>query len=315
MASPHLEIREDVDAGEWAELVDSDPDATVFHRPWFAEAVTRFHPDWKATWLQARREGQLVAGLPFHRRSRLGWQDWVSGWGGSYGGPVGVDPAAIETVVRGFLRTHRLWRRHSEIVWASSQPPRESGPRWSPLETFVVRADGIEDFEELLLRRLPKNRRNECRRSVKRGLRVEVDPDAACLPAVWDIYREQCERWGSPPVHAGVWEAVLSNAPQGHLFVVLDEGDEVVGGHLCVELPGELFAWLGTTRRLEQTFPSSLIIREELRWVHDHGLGRLNLGSSMGLEGVRNYKALLGATNERRWIHRSTAWWWPRGRR
>ncbi len=248
-------------------------------------------------------------------RRHLGLEDWVSGWSGSYGGPLWDGaPEVVEDLALAFRRTDSLRRRRSEIVWAGAERPAGPWKGWEPLKTAVLPLDGQASFDDFLRGTFPKNRRNECTRSEKRGLRVVHDPEGEYLIPVWELYSQRCQQWRSPVVPCELLEEFVSEWEEVSLFVALHEAEGVVGGHVCVRSGTELFAWLGTTRRMERVYPSALLIREEARWVHENALLRLNLGSSMGIGGVQNYKQLLGATEETRWILRDRAWWWPRRR-
>lgn len=314
---PSVTLRDDVDDAEWERLCASDPRATLFHTSRLHRDAGRTHDGWQSRWLEARRVDRLVAGLPVLCRRHLGFEDWVSGIGGSYGGPVAEpDAADAEARLGRAFRDLGGWRRRRlELVWAGREPPRGVWEGLRPLSTAVLDVDPTLDFERLLLQQLPKNRRNECRRSDRRGLRAEIDERGEHLSRFYSLYRERCEEWGSPPVPQDFLRSVLDAGDAAHLFVARTEDGRVVGGHLTVELPGELFAWVGTTERIAGVFPSSLLIREELRWCHRRKITRLNLGSSLGIEGVRNYKRLLGAREDRRWILRREPRWsrWLKG--
>jgi CelD/BcsL family acetyltransferase involved in cellulose biosynthesis len=308
-------LREEVDDSEWQVLIEQTPGATVFHHPRFARSIVSHARRWRAQWMEVRANESLIGGLPILVHSQWGIEDWVSGWGGSYGGPLMLPgwESAGDELARGFHETRRSRRRRSEIVWAHEELPCGSWEGWRELRTSILDLGGFEEFDEFLMESFPKNRRNECSRSAKRGLRVECDSHGAHLSELWSIYRDQCLRWASEPVPQEVLRELLEECEEAQLFVALSDEEGVVGGHVCVQLGCELFAWLGTTRRMDKVYPSSLLIREEARWVHERGLSRLNLGSSMGIGGVQHYKELLGARETSRWILRSGPWWWPKG--
>lgn len=304
-------LREEADDAEWDDLLASDPRATAFHSSPMHRAAARHTPGWSARWLEARRDARLVAGLPLMLRRRWGLEDWVSGMGGGYGGPVALPDAeeAEAALGRAFVRLGGWRRRHLELVWAGRRPPRGTWKGIGELSTAVLDVDADRDFDQLLLDRLPMNRRNECNRSDRRGLRVEVDESGQWLSDFHRIYRARCEQWKSPAVAEGYLREMLEQRPEARLFAVLTDEDRLVGAHLCVHLPGQLFAWVGTTERMKGVFPSSLVVREELRWCHRQRVEQLNLGSSLGIEGVRNFKRLVGARDDPRWILREQARW------
>lgn len=299
-----LAWRDAVDDGEWGELLASDPLALPSQRPTvlrhWAEATGG-----QARWLEARDGGgRLVGGLPCGVHRRGPFRREASLPGGLYGGPVvaGGDRGVFDALVGTFAGPGSWWLRSRELVWGHGEWP---GARPDGLERLST--SGIEvpadDFDEFWHGRFPKNRRNECNRSERRGLVVEVEDDPLALEQLHAIYLAQSREWGSPAEPLAWLEALRAALPELRFFCARHEG-RVVGGHLCLVQGDELFAWLGTSERSREVFPASLLIKAEVQWCMQQGLRRLNLGSSMGLGGVQDYKRLLGASTGERWILR-----------
>jgi CelD/BcsL family acetyltransferase involved in cellulose biosynthesis len=294
--------RSEIDPEEWEDLLAADPRSTLFQHPRWNLRYARHHPRARARWLEARDgAGELVAGLPYVRTQRFGLRAVVSGAGGTYAGPVARHPtgrAEAELIARFLERGGpRVVRR--ELVWGQAEPPVPASPWLRSIEAAVFEVP--EDFEAFWRGTFPKNRRNECNRSERRGLRVELTRDEAALRRFLPIYEGQAKEWGIEAEPGEYLVEVLREEPRALFFVARFE-QEVIGGHVCFQLEDQLFAWTGTTQRREGLFPSSLLIKEEARYVCEHGLGLLNLGSSLGLSGVASYKRLLGASSARRWL-------------
>ena len=122
------------------------------------------------------------------------------------------------------------------------------------------------------------------------------------------VYRERCREWGSAPIPESTLTALLELGPEWKAFVVRDAGGSLAGAHVCVDLGSELFAWMGTSLRVEGGSVATLLIEAELRWCHENGRGALNLGTSSDLRGVSGFKRGIRAVEDPRWIVR-----WQRG--
>ncbi len=291
-----------VDLGEWDELLAGDPRSHLFQRPHWTLRYARHHARCSAHWLEARdARGRLCGGLPLVRVRRLWLCALASGIGGTYGGPVvrADVPQAEALLLAAFLRAGgaRVLRR--ELVWRSSEPPRGGAGRLAAIESGCL--DLVDGFERFWSDVFPKNRRNECNRSERRGLRVEASRDPDLLVRFAPLYRAMARRWGVAAEPLPFLAAVLAEEQDAVLFAAR-RGDELLGAHLCLRMGDELFAWIGTTARADDVFPSALLIKEEARWAAARGLRRINLGSSLGLSGVAEYKRLLGARPVVRWL-------------
>ena len=307
--------RNEVDFGEWSELIRRDRRATVFQHPSVLEAFACHERGADAVWWEVRRsDRRLVGGLPLLRRRRWGTIAVLSGPAGIYGGPV-TDPACsqAETILaEAFYREAGARWVHREMVWARPEPPRGDWKGLQPLPTAVLEIDPERPFEHFLREVFPKNRRNEGNRSDRRGLHVAVEDHARSIAEFHPLYRERCREWGVAPVADGLLVAMVDSHPECFVFVARDAEDRLVGAHVVVDLGDELFAWVGTTARRKDVFPATVLVREEARWCHRQRYRRLNLGASAGRQGVADYKRLLGARDDARWIVRADRRPWRR---
>lgn len=297
-----VDVRVDVDDAEWARLVASDPRAHVLQRPQVLRIAAA--PGWTPRWYEVRdAEGALRAGMGFVERRRLGLRTVVAGAVGLYGGPVAApgDAAAEERLGTAFSEDARARTLHRELVWAHADPPRGPWDGLQALDAAVFHVEG-DDFEAWWKGVFPKSRRNECNRSDRRGLTVAVEHDSASLEAFHPLYVERSATWGIEPQPLDLLRRLVDGFDEIFVFVTRGPEGRVIGAHVCIDLGDELFAWVGTTERRKDVFPSTVIVREEARWCHANGRQRLNLGSSIGRAGVKDYKRMLGARLERRWI-------------
>ena len=310
-----VRLREEVDDAEWAELLRRDPRAHVAQSPSFLRALA----DAEARWLEVRDEaGLLRAGMGFLERRRGPLRTRVSGVGGTYGGPVAApeDLRAEERLARAF--SARSWRdAHVEMVWAGQEPPRGAWSGLEPLPTAVLPLDPREDFEDFLRRAVHRKRRKEARRTEEQGYVVRREDDAAAWAEFEPTLRGRAREWGIDPPSVEVVDALVRGHDDVSLWVVRDAEGRVRGVHVGMRLVRELFLWIGTTERIEHAYPATLLLREEARHAHATGLEGLNLGSSLGIDGVARFKRILGAEDARRWIvRRRPGWrrWWAGGK-
>jgi CelD/BcsL family acetyltransferase involved in cellulose biosynthesis len=296
----------------------SDPRATPFQQPSWLCRYARFHPRVLVRFLEARGEdGRLVAGLGYAEVRRAGVRAMTSGVAGTYGGPVSRSgaPAAERALMAEYLRRGgpRIVRR--ELLWGHREPPAGGERAMKRIDASLI--DLSQGFDHFWMHQFPKNRRNECNRSERRGLAVAQSADVSDLERFVPLYREMSGRWGIAPESSEWLSAVLREEPSVRMFVARRDG-ELMGAHICVEMCDEIFVWIGTTARSREVFPSALLIREEARFACARGLKWLNLGSSLRLPGVAQYKRLLGASAGQRWLLLAEAAplrWWMRLRR
>jgi hypothetical protein len=302
----------DVDPARWAELAGRDPGSTPLHQPAvnriLAGGIRGAHPIWLEV---SDPSGVLRAGLPLIERRRFGLRHVVSGASGLYGGPVidGDCPDAASILAQRFARQGGLRTVRRELVWSGRTPPAGGWEGIRALPTSIIPISAGSGFDEWYEGQLKSSRRKERRRLQGLGYHVTREEASAFMQDFHAVYRERCREWGAVPIPATTLGALLEYGPEWMAFVVRDVDGLLVGAHICVDLGTELFAWMGTSRRVEGGSAATLLIETELRWCHDNGRGALNLGTSSDLTGVSDFKRGISAVEDSRWIVR-----WQRGR-
>jgi hypothetical protein len=99
------------------------------------------------------------------------------------------------------------------------------------------------------------------------------------------------------------------------LLISCEYEGRVVGMHICFDLGSEFLAWLGTSERLREVFPATMMVKAGVEAAVARGCKRMNLGSSLGLRGVSDFKKFVGAKSSRRWLLHQQAGWVERARR
>lgn len=306
-----VRVRDAVDDGEWSALLARDPRSHVAQHPSFQRTLSGSH----ARWMEARdTSGTLRAGLGFEERSKGPLRTRVSGVRGTYGGPVaGPDDAAAESALAEQFGRAGLRMAHLEMVWAGEEPPRGPWPGLRALPTAELRIDPSQSFDHFLSTVFRRKGRKECNRSERRGLVARREEDASAWSEFSTQLRARSEAWGTDLPSTAAVQTLVRDHDDVDLFAVRDAHGTVVGVHLTLTLSKELFAWIGTTARIDGVNAATLLLREEARFAHARGLQAVNLGSSLGIDGVRRYKEMLGASEGSRWIVRwqpawRTAW-------
>ena len=301
-----------MDPARWKELAERDPESTPLHQPAVNRILAGGIRGARPVWLEVSdRDGVLQAGLPLIERRRFGLRHIVSGASGLYGGPV-VDrdnPGAARLLADRFARMGGLRTFRRELVWSGSTPPLGEWAGIRALPTSILPVSPGLEFDEWYQGQLKSSRRKERRRLHGLGYHVAREEAAAFMPDFHAVYRERCREWGSVPIPESTLNALLDGGSAWKAFVVRDAEGSPVGAHVCVDLGAELFAWMGTSRRVEGGSLATLLIEAELRWCHDNGRGALNLGTSSNLAGVSDFKRGISAVDDPRWIVR-----WQRGR-
>lgn len=315
MADPasglRLQTRDDVDTTRWGELIDADPFAGPLHAPEVQRIVARGIAGAVPRWIEVEdASGELVAGLPIVQQSRWGLSKVVSGASGLYAGPV-VRPGAEDAVpllAEAFRRLGGIRTVRRELVWAGSQPPAGKWAGLRPLPTSVLRVDPGCDFDADYEGGLRRTRRKERRRLLEAGYSTAQE-GGALLEEFFPIYASRAREWSSRAVPREVLASLLALGPEWLAFGVRDATGRLLGAHVCIDLGDELFAWLGTTERVDRGSLATLLIEAELRWCHAEARSGLNLGTSADLSGVADFKRGIRAEEDPRWIVR-----WQRGK-
>ncbi len=304
-----IRTRDEVDAGEWAELLASDPRSLLFQAPGWLKRFVRHHPRKRARWLELRDEdGKLLSGMPFALSSRLGLRAIASGIAGTYGGPVSRqgEQEAERAILRHYLKLGGRRCILREILWGHETPPAGAEQELLPIETAII--DLSDGFEGFWRHSLTHNRRNECNRSERRGLSTRESRELDLLRAFYPLYQRRSEEWGRVPHSLSFLEEIVEEEKSSLLISCEYEG-RVVGMHICFDLGAEFLAWLGTSERLREVFPATMMVKAGVQAAAARGCKRMNLGSSLGLRGVSEFKKLVGAESSRRWLlHRQAGW-------
>jgi len=321
-----IQAHPDPPAG-WADLADTAAEDYFGTLP-FVLALLAHHPDARPLWLTARAAGRLVGGLVAIGRMRRGLRRWHSLPDGTSGGPL-VDPAIAATprgeIVAGLAATLRSRLGGRDVVATLSLPAgaesrdgdrlRAAGWEHLPIPASVVPVSGGIDHVEYEI--LPKNRRNERNRGLRRGAVIGTSRDPDDIAEFYPIYRAAAAGWGVEAAPLGLLQQlVVEGEGRAFLCTVHYEG-RLVGAHLNLHHGRRVTAWVGATlpEHNRMIFPATLLIWQGLVECDARGAEFFDLGGSAGRTKLAEFKRLLGAEIEERGLYRSEVAWFRTLRR
>lgn len=153
------------------------------------------------------------------------------------------------------------------------------------------------DFES----RISKTRRYEVRRALKEGAIIDTHPTLYDIHALYEILQDLYHTRVKRPLFSLSFFEQLYNQPFSH-FIVVKQGEEVVGGTICVGLPGQtLYEWYACGKsggKYKYLFASTLATYGAIEFAANNGYPMFDMmgaGSPTdGGYGVRDFKAQFG---------------------
>jgi len=243
-----------------------------------------------------------VGGLPLVRFRRGPFHYIESLPMGTYGGPI-VDPSHPDAPAVERALLDRLLRLANDRRCLRMQCVIRGGDaveRYPVFERSDIHLLPLDaGFEHFWIKVFPRNRRNECNRAAKRGVRTEWGANPQHISAFYELHVEAHRRWGLAPHPEAFFHDICAADPERAFFVSVLHEDTFLGAHLTFISGRELVAWHGVTRRegSKTYFPASVIVKAEAEEGCRRGLEAVNLGGSGGHEGVESFKKMVGGTS------------------
>lgn len=288
----------ELDDATWRDLAARCPGATFFHAP-----------GWHR--LQAERNGYMLATARFDfgpgheallplaiRRTYRGvLREALSGVGWGYGGLVATRPLSREQVDEAY---EAVLDRYPDLVVIGN--PFESGPSTPSAGTHsaeLTQAITLLPADQQLAA-MTSERARQTRRAFKDGFElVAVEaPTEDDVASFFPVYAEHSANW---PNTQSIKDEAYFRGLFRHLgadvtlFKVM-KGSELAAFRIVCR-QGKLATGMHLARAgaHERTGAGPFLAAASMAWLHEHGVERLDLLSSGPLDGVRSYKASLGA--------------------
>ncbi|MFO7654724.1 MAG: GNAT family N-acetyltransferase [Candidatus Krumholzibacteriia bacterium] len=315
-----LEIDDRPPAG-WDDLATVAA-ADFFATGLFVTALAEHLPGAQPLFLALRQGDRLVAGLPAIRRARRGLGRWHSLPDGTTGGPlVAPDlPSDLAERAVSLLTAEFRARLGGREITATMSLSAESDACWRPLlaragwerisiPTSVIPLDGgLAHVESQVL---PKNRRNERNRGLRRGARLATTTDPQAAADFHAIYRAAAAGWDVEPTPLPLVQRLLRDGAGRVFLCTAHHEGELLGAHLNLQHGRRVTAWLGATRQehARTLFPATLLVWQGLVECAARHVDRFDLGGSAGRAQLAEFKRLLGARTEERGLYRRDVAW------
>ena len=199
--------------------------------------------------------------------------------GGDGGRPI---PIYVET--RNF-HNYSQWKELFEAC----------GFHYQPHLNFHVDTTSVDIVES----RLGKNRKRDIKTSLRDGATIVEQPSIEQVRTYYELLKQLYTTKIKTPLFSLQFFEQLYQHPNGRFILVEKEG-EIIGGTVCVELPGKcLYEWFvcGRDGEWKSIFPSSLATYAGIRYAAEHGCSRFDMmgaGKPDEAYGVRDFKARFG---------------------
>ena len=196
--------------------------------------------------------------------------------------PIANRPIYIET------RNFNDYSRWKSVFEAN-------GFTYQPHLNFHVDTTSVE----LLESRLGKNRKRDIKTSLRDGATIVEQATIEQVRTYYELLKQLYTTKIKTPLFSLQFFEQLYQHPNGRFILVEKEG-EIIGGTVCVELPGKcLYEWFvcGRDGEWKSIFPSSLATYAGIRYAAEHCCSRFDMmgaGKPDEAYGVRDFKARFG---------------------
>lgn len=206
---------------------------------------------------------------------------------------------ALQYLLKGIIHNLHRTTTYIEIRNFNDYTPwketiENAGFTYEPHYNYHITTSNFES-------RINKVRRYEVRRGFKEGATIESNPTLTEIHALYDILHELYRTRVKRPLFSLDFFEQLYKQPFAH-FIVVKHNEEVVGGTVCVGLPGQtLYEWYACGKRGEKyrhLFPSTMATYGAIDYAAKNGhpmFDMMGAGTPTdGGYGVRDFKAKFG---------------------
>ena len=169
------------------------------------------------------------------------------------------------------------------------------GFSYQPNLNFHVDTTSVELIES----NLGKNRKRDIKTSIRDGATIIDQPTIEQVREYYALLNQLYTTKIKTPLFSLSFFEQLYAQPNGR-FILVELNGEIIGGTVCVELPGKcLYEWFvcGRDGEWKSIFPSSLATYAGIRYAAEHGCTRFDMmgaGKPDEAYGVRDFKARFG---------------------
>ena len=294
----------EIDPQQWRALVEQSSYATWFQTKEAYAFYASLPEEMMPFAYGIEREGELRAVLiGYITREKNALKQYFTRRAIIIGGPLIADDA-IEQDVELLLRavTKGL---HSQAIYIETRNFHDYS-RWKEVFeangfayqahlNFHVDTTSLERVES----NLGKNRKRDIKTSIRDGATIVENPTLEQVQTYYELLKRLYSTKIKTPLFSISFFEHLYRHPNGR-FILVELNNEIIGGTVCVELPGKcLYEWFvcGRDGEWKSIFPSSLATYAGIRYAAEHGCTRFDMmgaGKPDEAYGVRDFKARFG---------------------
>lgn len=225
---------------------------------------------------------------------------------GLYACPAIDDESEADDAVQGIFNQLRTWRTIN-IIWnvrfdhtAIAKSLNRLHIPSTHTSTHVLRLD--EDYDALLANYSAMTR-NHVRRAERNGVVVRRATDEESIRAYCAIHRKLFQQKESKGLtYSDDFILNLRSLGDDLSILVAELNGEVIAGSIFFRDGDSLLYWHSAANRdHSHLFPSCAIIDHAIRLACEQKLATVNLGGSIGIDGLERFKASWGARREMCW--------------
>lgn len=152
--------------------------------------------------------------------------------------------------------------------------------------------------EDLLWTGISKSTRQHIRRSLRRGVTVEICQSTEAITQAYALIQSSYQRSQVPLAPVELFALAHQHLPQGTLQIRLARyEDQVVAAGFGLVYRDRFYAWYGGSLRLPKINAFDCLTWDEIRWSREHGLEHYDFGGAGKPDqayGPRDFKAKFG---------------------
>lgn len=279
------------DESAWSRFVESDPEATFFHKLAWRDAVAKAFGH-APCFLTAKSGDDLVGVLPlFQIDSVIAGRLLVSMPYATYGGILAADEAARDAL----LTEARAIASGSGARVLELRSLKAADSRLPVLTTHATFVRDLPNRDDNFESYLPRKARAAARKAAEQN-ELTVEFSERVLGEVWDLYSRSMRRLGSPNYPQRFFENIVS-AAKGQCVVqmVRCAGRPVAGLITFLHRQTVMPYFVGIDDRVGIYGLSHFLYRESMRWGVENGYRSYDFGRSrIDNKGPFEFKRLCG---------------------
>lgn len=306
-------------APDYWEQMAIESNAHYFQGTAWSSLVAKNYHNCNPLWITAFISGKPVGGLVAVSKKIIVFKLITSNFDGTLGGPFCITSlpdasktTVLESLISEYLEISSNFNVIESAIYTNVEMSAENQAMMANSGFEQQKYSGAimplqSGYENIEMNLVPKNRRNERNRSLKRGCVAGVTSDPEIIEEYYPVYLESASSWGVTPVPKQFMKQLLGQSDGSVFMTYVRHEEKFVGGHLNFHGDGIVTAWNGATDKDDKSiYPASVLIFKDIEEACNRGCKVLDLGAHGGVKGVSNFKKMFGAESDSRLAFRKT---------